>query len=503
MKLQINPQRILAERDTMIYGHFLEHFHRQIYGGVYDPESSFSDKEGFRTDVIEALKKIQAPIIRWPGGCFVSAYDWKEGVGSKREAVFDKAWRVEEPNTFGTDEYAALCQKIGAEMYICSNAGTGNAEAMSDWLEYTNLTVGKYARWRKDNGHSEPYKVRYFSVGNENYGSWEIGAKERHEWARLVTESAKMLKRVDPEVQLTAAALDDPVWTMELLQHAGPYLDWVSIHQYWDGIHTTNRHASYEQAMAYTDGLDTSICKVEGLLAAMGLKDHIKIAFDEWNLQGWYHPGIHSTIPAVEESEWLTPRDQNDDNSQYTMTDAVFTGCVLNMFLRHANSVRMANFAPSVNTRGLIYTYKEGLVLRSTYHVFDLFVNQMGKTVVDSWSPDAPQMDCTDKWGNRKTVQVPDVVATLREDQRLAFSLINKHPSENLCVDLSDIGKTGRLYTIAGDDIMAYNDVDFPERVKITERPVELSAPIDLPPHSVSVLVCDRIIIESEKEQDD
>jgi len=489
IRLRINKDRPLATRDLMIYGHFLEHFHRQIYGGVFDPGNPESNEEGFRMDVIDAMKKIKAPIIRWPGGCFVSAYDWKEGVGKNREPVFDKAWRVEEPNTFGTDEYAELCRLIGSEMYICSNAGTGNAEAMSDWLEYMNLNIGKFARQRKENGHPDPYGVRYFSIGNENYGSWEIGAKEQHEWARLVTESAKMLKRVDPGVQLTAAALDDPAWTMELLENAGPYLDWVSIHQYWDAIHTTNAHANYEQAMAYTDDLDRSVKKVEGLLRALGLEERIHIAFDEWNLQGWYHPGIHNIPPEADESKWLTPRDENDDNSQYTMTDAVFTACVLNMFLRHADSVRMANFAPSVNTRGLIFTHKDGIVLRSTYHVFDLFVNAMGETVVDSWIPAPPMMDCVDRFGARKTVPVLDSVATVRSDGRLAVSLVNKHASEPLTVDIEAFGKGGTLYTVSGDSIDAYNDVETPDRIKVTEMMAEKDEPIALPPHSVSVFV--------------
>ena len=490
MKINIQPKRVLAERDLMIYGHFLEHFHRQIYGGVFDPGNPLSDADGFRTDVLAALQKIQAPIIRWPGGCFVSSYDWKEGVGPNREAVFDKAWRVEEPNTFGIDEYALLCKKIGAEMYICSNAGTGTAEQMSDWLEYTNLDIGKYARWRKENGHPEPYGVKYFSIGNENYGSWEMGAKERHEWARLVTESAKMLKHVDPTVQLSAAALSDPEWTMELLKYAGRYLDWVSIHEYWDAIHTTNDHATYEQAMAYTAGLDASLCKTEGLLAAMGLEKKIHIAFDEWNLQGWYHPGVHLDNPETDEDKWLKARDKNDDNSQYTMTDAVFTACVLNMFLRHANSVKMGNFAPTVNTRGMIFTHKDGIVLRTTYHVFNLFVNQMGEKIVDSWIPDAMTMDCVDKWGSKKTVPMLDTVATIRADGRVAVSLINKSEHESIEIDVSDGGAIGTLYSITGDSVSAYNDIEDPERVAITESQVDITKPIVLPPHSVSVLVC-------------
>ena len=491
VKLYIEPKRALAKRDMMIYGHFLEHFHRQIYGGVFEPGSPLSDSDGFRADVLEALARIKAPIIRWPGGCFVSAYDWKEGVGKRREAVFDKAWRVEEPNTFGTDEYALLCKKLGAEMYICSNAGTGSAEQMSDWLEYTNLTVGKFARMRKENGHAEPYGVKYFSIGNENYGSWEIGAKERHEWARLVTESAKMLKRVDPTVQLTAAALADADWTMELLKYAGKYLDWVSIHAYWDSIHATNDHASYEQAMAYTCDLESTLRKTEGLLAALGLEDKIHIAFDEWNLQGWYHPGIHTDIPETDEDSWLTPRDKNDDNSQYTMTDAVFTACVLNMFLRHANSVRMANFAPSVNTRGLIYTHKNGIVLRSTYHVFDLFVNRMGETVVDSWTPDPPVMECAHKWEGLKTVDAIDAVATLRSDGKLAVSLVNKSADDSAEIELPLFRKTGTLGTVNGDGVDAYNDVNAPDRITIRQTEVDLTKPVTLQPHSVNVLVCD------------
>ncbi|MGI6315234.1 MAG: alpha-L-arabinofuranosidase C-terminal domain-containing protein [Christensenellales bacterium] len=490
MKIHIEPERLLAERDIMIYGHFLEHFHRQIYGGVFDPGNPLSDGDGFRTDVLDALRKIRVPVIRWPGGCFVSSYDWKEGVGLDRRPVFDKAWRVEEPNTFGTDEFALLCEKIGARMYICSNAGTGTAEQMSDWLEYTNLNIGKYARLRKENGHAAPYGVRYFSIGNENYGAWEIGAKERREWARLVAESAKMLKRVDPGVQLSAAALPDPEWTMELLRHAGKYLDWVSIHAYWDGIQATNDHATYEQAMAYTDGLDTSVRRTEGLLAAMGLEEKIRIAFDEWNLQGWYHPGIHTDIPEIDEDKWLAPRDKNDDNSQYTMADAVFTGCVLNMFLRHANSVRMANFAPTVNTRGMIYTHKDGIVLRGAYHVFDIYVNRMGAKVIDSWSPDALTMDCADKRGDLKTVPVIDSVATLRDDGKVALSLVNKHASDPVKVTLSGCGRTGVLYTVSGDSVLAYNDIDAPGRVKVTGERLDITLPVSLPPHSVSVLVC-------------
>ena len=161
------PDHVDGRRDIMIFGHFLEHFHRQIYGGVFDPGNRLSDENGFRRDVIEALRKIKAPVIRWPGGCFASAYPWKKGVG-RRVPYFDKAWSVVEPNTFGTDEFIAFCREVGAKPFICTNAGTGSPEEMSDWVEYCNLDVGEWAALRRANGHEEPFNVPYWSIGNEN-----------------------------------------------------------------------------------------------------------------------------------------------------------------------------------------------------------------------------------------------------------------------------------------------------------------------------------------------
>lgn len=492
--LSINPNRVLSTRDPMIYGHFLEHFHRQIYGGVFDPDSALSGAHGFRLDVLEAMRKIKIPVIRWPGGCFVSSYDWKLGVGKRREPVYDKAWRVEESNLFGTDEFHALCEALGAEMYICTNAGTGSMEQMSDWLEYTNLTCeGKYARWRIQNGHPKPYHVKYFSIGNENYGNWELGAKERYEWARLVTESAKLMKHVDPTVELSAAALSDPEWNLELLKHAGPYLSWISIHAYWDMIHTTNALANYEQSMAYTGKLDDDILRVEGILAATGYTGKIKIAFDEWNLRGWYHPNAHGPQLSADKAMYITPRDQNDDNSAYTMADTVFTACFLNTLLRHANSMKMANYAPTVNTRGLIFTHADGLVLRGPYHVFDLFVNEMGERIIDLWNPDAQSMTVINKEGQQVSVSALDVVATQRVDGKIALSLINKQADETLQVSLSFMGeetpKALMLHSIQADSVDAYNDVETPDRVKIQSVTVKPNTPVLLPPHSVHVLL--------------
>ncbi|MFV0362610.1 MAG: alpha-L-arabinofuranosidase C-terminal domain-containing protein [Suipraeoptans sp.] len=464
----MNKERIMGEISPFNYGHFIEHFHRQIYGGIYNPQNVLADKEGFRTDVIEAMKKIKVSILRWPGGCFVSSYHWKDAVGSKRTPLFDKAWRVEEPNTFGTDEYIQMCRKIGCEPYICTNAGTGTAEEMSDWVEYCNLeNEGQYAKRRINNGYKEPHNVKYWSIGNENYGWWEIGAKSAEEWGRIVLESAKMIKHVSPTTELTAAALSDLDWNINLLKHSGKFLDWISIHKYWDELQNVNNIATYEESMAYTANIDKEISEVRGLLIAMGLEKKIKIAFDEWNLRGWYHPNVHTIKQGIDKVDYIEPRNENDDNSIYTMTDAVFTACVLNMLNRNCDIVGMANFAPVVNTRGCIYTHDNGIVLRSTYHIFDLYVNYLGNEMIDSFSSENVHSKFANKEGRKVEVDTLDIIATYKADENLtALAIVNKAIEESITLEVNITGfdaKEFRVITVNGDSTESYNDVDHTE----------------------------------------
>ena len=494
LNVHINPDRVIGQRSPLLYGHFIEHFHRQIYGGIYQPGHPLSDEDGFRTDIIEAMRRIKVPIMRWPGGCFVSSYHWKDAVGPDRQPLFDKAWRVEDPNTFGTDEYVKLCRKLGCEPYICTNAGTGTAEEMSDWLEYCNLeNEGRWAKWRIANGHEQPHGVKYWSIGNENYGHWEIGAKSAGEWGLLVREAAKMMKHVDPTAELSAAALADPAWNMNLLQHAGQFLDWISIHEYWDMMPEVQNPATYEQCMAFTDRIDHSVREVRGMLAALRLEGKIKIAFDEWNLRSWHHPNVHTIKQGVGRDSYVTPRDKNDDNSVYTMADAVFTACFLNAMNRHCDIVGMANFAPILNTRGCIYSHDGGIVLRSTYYVFDLYVNQLGDQVIDLWQQgDMPVMTVPHKWGGERTVDCLDLLATTFSDKPgMAIAAVNKD-AEHAHVIAIPLDKPARvtLLTLNGDSKDAYNDVDH-EGVTVTETDLGLCSDtleIELPAHSVNII---------------
>lgn len=495
-EIKIQENRIIGKRNEKIYGHFLEHFHRQVYGGIYDPNSPLSDENGFRKDVIEALKNISPPVLRWPGGCFVSAYHWKDGIGKHREPAFDKAWRVEDDNSFGTDEYMEFCRKINVEPYICTNAGSGTPEEMSDWVEYCNLKdQGKWAKSRIQNGHPEPYRVKYWSIGNENYLEGEIGPKSSQEWGQYVKVSAKMMKRVDPSIQLLAASTDDLDWNIKLLRTAGNLLDWISIHDYWDTLHQVNHPSDYETCMIKSLNVGDKIYKTKHILGALGCLGKIKIAFDEWNLRGWHHPSVDSAT-----ENFLTPRDNNDLNSTYTMADAVFTACFLNECLRNCDVVGMANFAPTVNTRGMIYTYDQGIILRPTYYVFELYTKYMGDIVVDSWTSSNTTFEVTD---HEKTYIIPemDITATIDSaDQSLRVAVVNRSPEKEVEFYLNSTNiaeyRLLKRYTVWGESKDSYNDIVNPNDVKILEKEEPLLSGTGLSlkilPHSVNVLVLSK-----------
>ena len=175
--LEIDTRGPSVPYSRLIFGGFLEHFGRQIYGGVFEPGSPLADAQGFRTDVVAALRELRVPIVRWPGGCFASGYHWESGIGKHRLPTDDMAWGVVDPNTFGTDEYVQLCRLLDWQPYICNNAGNGTVAEMKSWVEYCNTRQGRYANERAGNGHPQPWNVRVWSIGNENWGAHEIGYK--------------------------------------------------------------------------------------------------------------------------------------------------------------------------------------------------------------------------------------------------------------------------------------------------------------------------------------
>ncbi|MHB1354882.1 MAG: alpha-L-arabinofuranosidase C-terminal domain-containing protein [Anaerolineae bacterium] len=487
--LTTSPSRELGTISPMIYGQFIEHFHRVVYGGIYLPGHKLANEQGFRMDVVEALRRIHVPIVRWPGGCFVSAYHWKDGVGLSREPVFDKAWRVEDSNAFGTDEFIAWCRLVGCEPYICTNAGTGSAEEMSDWLEYCNLpSQGKWARQRIHNGIKEPFKVKYWSIGNENWGSHELGAKSAEEWAALVRESAKMMLRVDPSIELLAASILDLNWNTRLLQNAGQYLSWISIHNYWDVANNDGVLSGYEACIARSLGPEQDITRARHLLGSLGFLGRVRVAFDEWNLRGWHHPHFMDRVTY----DILGFRDRNDRNSSYTMADAVFSACFLNACIRNADLVGMANSSPAVNSRGLIYADEDGIVLRPTYHVFEMYTNYLGDTALSYQLSQNPEIAL---WDRDSLLRLPmlDMVATRnRTETALRIGIVNRSPEGEIMIDLESSAPEVRVYSVSGTSKDSFNDKECPGNVTVAScilPVVNGRLQVVLPPHSVSVLV--------------
>lgn len=473
--------------NPMIFGGFIEHFSTQVYGGIFDPGNPLSDEDGFRTDVIEALKEIKMPIVRWPGGCFVSTYHWMGGIGPERTPVFDKSWGVEDPNTFGTDEYIKWCRKVGCEPYICTNAGTGTPEEMSDWVEYCNLKAGKFGRMRAENGHPEPYDVKYWSVGNENYGGWELGARTVGEWGPLVCESSKLMRSVTKDLKLLAAAMTDRGWTLPLLKAAGRHLDYVSIHGYWDFLTHKNNPAPYLKCMMYTDDPERSIQETIEILKEAGHDDHIKIAYDEWNLRSWHHPG-HGRL---REGFDVEARRNNDLNHAYTMADAIFSACFYNACMRNAEYVHMACISPIVNTRGPVYAYKDGILKRSTYYTMWMYVNLLQPNVIPV-DIEAGKLPCGDD-----STDVIDAILTADDaGSHYVMAIVNKDPDNETEVALDPSLFGGKVparveaQVLNGNSPDDYNEVGAEDH--IIPRPAQLKVKkngcVTLQPHSLTFI---------------
>lgn len=476
----------------MLFGGFIEHFHRQIYGGLFEPGSPLADERGFRKDVIAAMKELKLSVVRWPGGCFASGYHWKDGVGRTRKAVADPVWGVTDPNTFGTDEFVAWCRLVGCEPYICTNAGNGTPEEMAEWVAYCNVKSGPMAELRKAGGHAAPLNVRYWSVGNENWGAHEIGARRPAQWGPLVSRSAKLMRAVDPTIELAAAATPKRTWTLPLLKAAGSHLNYVAVHRYWLGYWRRNAMPDYARCIVHAEGPEQMISEVVAILDEAGCRGRIKIAFDEWNLRGWHHPGFPRKKPVAPgdeaAAELIGKRDINAIARQYTMADALFSASLLNACLRHCDDVGMANIAPIVNTRGPLYVHPKGIVRRTTFHVLAMYANLLADRV------GAAEVQSQPVWVNNRTIPCVDAVATTDKTRsRWAIALVNRHPSKPAACTVK-LGRalldgTYQATILAGDSPEAYNDVDKPNRVTPEKTTLTFTrGVVHLPAHSLAIV---------------
>ena len=471
----------------MLFGGFIEHFQDQIYGGLFEPGSPLADERGFRKDVVAAMKELKLSVVRWPGGCFVSGYHWKDGVGKTRKPVADPVWGTTDPNTFGTAEFIEWCRLVGCEPYICTNAGNGTPEEMKQWVEYCNATQGEYADQRKANGHEQPFKVKYWSVGNENYGYWEIGRQTSETWGPFVHKCAGLMREADPDIKLAAASwLDKREWNLPLLKAAGGDLAYMAVHSYW---HNKEKPILFKDCMKFCDAPEKLIHGVINNLEDAGLRGKIKIAYDEWNLRHWYHPGFprKAVVQAgdAKAAEFIKAREDNAIASIYTMADALFTSAFLNACLRHSDDVAMANIAPIVNTRGPLYVHPKGIVKRTTFHTLAMYANELEARVVP--------LKLEQGAAAQRVAQLDGIATTDASGKRWAIALTNRDPAEAVActLKLGDrlLDGTFDATILAGDSPDAFNDVEHPNRVTPAKAQLKINqGVVKLPPHSLTII---------------
>lgn len=394
-----------------------------------------------------------------------------------------------DPNRFGTDEFVEWCRLVGCEPYICTNAGNGTPEEMKQWVEYCNAAEGEYAALRKANGHEKPFKVKYWSIGNENYGFWEIGRKTPETWGPLVHQCAKLMRAADPDIKLAAAAwLDKREWNLPLLKAAGQDLQYMAVHSYWI---STDKPIPFKNIVSGSEP-EKTITSVIDLIEEAGCRGKIKIAYDEWNLRHWHHPGFprKGVVRADDEkaAELIAKREANEIAKQYTMADALFSASFFNACLRHCEDVGMANIAPIVNTRGPLYVHPKGIVRRTTFHTLAMYANllesRVGKVVVDA-SPFG---------GGKVPISVVDALATVdAAGKNWAIALVNRDPSRTVActVRLGDQSLEGTFdaTVLAGDSTDAFNDTKRPDRVvpEMTQLKVSQGV-VTLRPHSLTII---------------
>jgi alpha-N-arabinofuranosidase len=461
-KIKIDAERKIGEIDRNLYGNFTEHLGRCIYGGLYEPNSPQADENGFRKDVIAASKALGVTNVRYPGGNFVSGYHWEDGIGprEKRPKRKDLAWGDIEPNLVGTDEFLKWTSLLGAEPYLCVNMGTGTLDEARNWVEYCNAPVGlHYSDLRAKNGHPEPYKVKYWGLGNEMDGPWQMGHKNAEDYSKFALEAAKLMKWSDESIKLIASGSsnysDNWVdWNRAVLNSLHNHIDYISLHHY-----SANHEKDHYKFMAITTRVENIIRVTEGLINEVRtryrMQKPIYIAFDEYNV--WYR--------AFNEKKL---------EERYNMQDVLVVAMYLNTFLRHANSVKMANMAQLVNVIAPMMVTNDKLWMQTIYYPLQLFALNCHGQSLESF------VQC-DKYDAGDYKQVPYLdVSTVYNDKtgELIVNVVNRHQEKAIeTTILNQFGKLGTKAVITevnSNNLMDENN-EKEQKVKPVEKNITVS----------------------------
>ena len=480
-RIKIDIDRTIGEVDPHVFGNFAEHLGRMIYGGIYEEGSPLSDKDGYRTDVFEAVKGLHVSILRWPGGNFSSGYNWKDGIGPKdqRPARAELAWGGVESNRFGTDEFLRYCERLGTEPYICINAGLGTIDEARNWVEYCNETRHTYwADQRRKNGHDQPYGVKYWGLGNEIDGPWQLGHKSAEDYGKFALEAAKAMRLSDPSIKLVASGssnygADWIAWNRAVLSALKDVADYISLHTY-----IGNRDNNLEKFLGESQKIDRYIETTASLIKQVQSSQReprpIYIAYDEWNV-------------------WYRARGEQGLEEIYNFEDALAMGMFLNSFLRHADVVKMANLAQMVNVIAPIMTNKEGLYLQPIYFPLVEYQKQRGNVALDV-RVSAPRYTIE----KRPPLAYLDVSCTYNpKDRSLFLNVLNRSKDRDLLTRVENqegqLSAAAEVWEMNHADLKATHTFGDDRKVRPETRP--LAAKVEnnrfnytFPAHSLTIL---------------
>lgn len=482
----VDQSHYRADLDRRLLGAFLEHLGRAVYTGVYDPGNSLSDEHGFRQDVIDEIRGMGVPIMRYPGGNFVSGYHWLDGVGPKdeRPTVLERAWNSIETNQFGTNEFIEWCGFVGTEPLLGFNLGTGTPEEAVAYVEYCNVDKGtKWSDLRRSHGYEQPHDVRYWCLGNEMDGPWQMGTMPAREYGRKARDTARQIRVIDPTLKLIACGSSSPnmstylVWDREVLEECFDQVDGISLHNYYGNTepltgNDTTRYLAMNLDMERQMQEIGAVCDyVQGLKKS---PKRLWLSFDEWNV--WYRARSGT---AVDGQRQFAPHLLEEP---YNLEDALLVGGFVNALLRQAERTRVACLAQIVNVIAPLTTSPTGLLRQTIYYPYAWSLQYARGRVLDlQVAGDTYEIRAGNlraDFARNDLVPFVDVVITHdRERNEAAVFMLNRDldGERELVLDWDDPTPSRVLacQTLTGPDLKAINTFDAPNRV----RPESLDAP--------------------------
>ena len=479
-RIFVDSRRTVAPISHNLFGSFLEHLGRAIYQGIYDPGNKLSDANGFRKDVLEEIKTMGVPIIRYPGGNFVSGYNWLDGVGPRKErpVVLDKAWNSLDSNQFGTNEFMAWCKLVGTEPLMGLNLGTGTPEQAAALLEYCNVDKGtQWSELRRKHGYPQPYAVKHWCMGNEMDGPWQIGHMSATEYGMKAQDTARQMRMVEPGpgLQLIACGSSGPFmptyleWDREVLEQCYDWVDGLSLHRYFLNNEQETGGKS-EVFVAQNLSMDRQIA--ESLAVCDLVRGHKRspkklwLSFDEWNV--WYRErggdGGRKEAPHLLEEI-------------YNLEDALLVGGLVITLLRNADRVKIACLAQLVNVIAPIMTNENGLFRQTIFYPYN-WALQYARGNVLNLMVESPTYEIPGERGVRgrtsegnEPVPYVDAAATLNaENGQTSLFILNRDLVKPRRIEVVWEDRAPSQVAVAqvltGDDLKAVNGFDAPERVK-------------------------------------